>query len=108
MFQFIWRSKWEKIGRSQLCCDVEAGGAKMIDLKQYLLALQFKWAINLFDKSYKPAWKLLEHCCCKENLFFVYCVQMLNLRTSSFLIKPIYVLLATLYTLTLKSILDVK
>ena len=45
----------EKIGRSQLCWDVEEGGAKMIDLKQYSLALQFKWAKNLFEKNYKPA-----------------------------------------------------
>ena len=35
LFTFIWGSKWEKIGRSQLCCSIEEGGAKMIDVKQY-------------------------------------------------------------------------
>ena len=35
LFIFIWGSKWEKIGRSQLCCSIVERGAKMIDVKQY-------------------------------------------------------------------------
>ena len=35
LFTFIWGSKWEKIGRSQRCCSIEEGAAKMIDVKQY-------------------------------------------------------------------------
>ena len=38
LFTFIWGSKWEKIGRSQLCCSIEEGGAKVINAKQYLAA----------------------------------------------------------------------
>ena len=34
LFTFIWGLKREKIGRSQLCCSIEEGGAKMIDVKQ--------------------------------------------------------------------------
>ena len=32
MCKLIWGSKWEKIGRSQLCCDVKEGGGKITDL----------------------------------------------------------------------------
>ena len=37
LYTFIWGSKWEKIG-SQLCCSIEEGGVKMIDVKQHLTA----------------------------------------------------------------------
>ena len=55
LFKFIWGSKWEKIGRSQLCCDIEEGGAKMIDIKQHILAPQFKEVVRLFDNNYTSA-----------------------------------------------------
>ena len=32
----IWGSKWEKIGPSQLCRDIEEGGAKMIDMSRLI------------------------------------------------------------------------
>ena len=35
LFKFIWGSKWEKIGRSQLCCDIAGEGAEMIDIKHH-------------------------------------------------------------------------
>ena len=41
-----------KIGRSQLCCDIEKEGAKMIDIKYHVLALQFKGVVRLFDNNY--------------------------------------------------------
>ena len=40
MYKFIWDSKWEKIVRSQLCCDVKEGSGKMIDIKHYVLSLK--------------------------------------------------------------------
>ena len=40
MYKFIWDSKWEKIVRSQLCCDVKEGSGKMIDTKHYVLSLK--------------------------------------------------------------------
>ena len=42
LFTFIWGSKREKIGISQLCYSIEEGEAEMIDVKQYLTALKFK------------------------------------------------------------------
>ena len=33
------------------CCSIEEGGAKMIDLKQYLTALKFKWILELLMKT---------------------------------------------------------
>ena len=68
LFQFIWGSKWEKIGRSQLCCDIEEEGAKMMDLKQHILALQFKGVVRLFDNNYTSAQKTLENLCLAEKV----------------------------------------
>ena len=47
LFKFIWASKWEKIRRSQLCCDIEEGGVKMIDSKQHI----GYWHYNLKEWS---------------------------------------------------------
>ena len=41
VYIFLWGSKWEKIGLSQLCCDVKEGGGKMIDIKLYVISLRF-------------------------------------------------------------------
>ena len=68
LFQFIWGSKWEKIGRSQLCCDIEEEGAKMMDIKQHILALQFKGVVRLFDNNYTSARKTLENLCLAEKV----------------------------------------
>ena len=77
----------------------------MIDLKQYSLALQFKWVKNLFDKNYKPAWKLLENCCCKENSFFG--LLRSNVKFTNIFISNLAYLRFTRNTiLTLKSILQ--
>ena len=56
MFKFILGSKWEKISRSKLCCDIEDGGNKVIDVKQYFLALKFRWIGKFFDKDYSASW----------------------------------------------------
>ena len=39
LYKFIWGSKWEKISRSQLCCNVKEGGGKIIDINHYVLSL---------------------------------------------------------------------
>ena len=85
MFRFIWGSKWEKIGRSQLCCEIEQRGAKMIDIKQYILALKFKWVNRLIDKSYTANWKLVENLCIGEDYFFT--ILRSNLRANNIIIK---------------------
>ena len=85
MFRFIWGSKWEKIGRSQLCCEIEQGGAKMIDIKQYILALKFKWVSRLIDESYTANWKLVENLCVAEDYLFT--ILRSNLRVNNIIIK---------------------
>ena len=37
---FIWDSKWEHISRLNLACSVKMGGAKMLHLPFFVLALQ--------------------------------------------------------------------
>ena len=59
LFTFIWGSKWKKIGRSQLCCSIKEGGAKMIDVKQYLTALKFKWIFKIFNENFVADWKTI-------------------------------------------------
>ena len=44
-FRFISGFKWKKISKSKLCCNIEDGKAKIIDVKQYLPALKFKWIV---------------------------------------------------------------
>ena len=78
LFKFIWGSKWEKIGRSQLCCDTVNGEAKIIHIKQHMLALQFKGVVKLIDENYTAAWKTLENLCIDENLFF--CILRSNMK----------------------------
>ena len=70
LFTFIWGSKWDKIGRSQLCCSIEEGGAKMIDVKQYLTALKFKWIFKIFNENFVADWKTIGNICLTENLLF--------------------------------------
>ena len=42
IYGFIWGSKWERISRLNLACSVEMGGAKMLHLPFFVLALQWK------------------------------------------------------------------
>ena len=67
MFRFIWVSKWEKIGKSQSCGEMEQDGANMIDIKQFILALKFKWVNRLLNKSYTANWNLVENLCVGED-----------------------------------------
>jgi len=64
MFKFIWRSRWEKIERAILCNNIREGRAKIIDIKQYLLALKFKWIHKFFDDDYSMKIKNLLFCTC--------------------------------------------
>jgi len=41
----------------------------MLDLKQYLLALKFKWLYKIFDKNYTADWKVIENLYLNEMLF---------------------------------------
>ena len=61
LFTFIWGLKWEKIGRSQLCCSIEEGRAKIIDVKQYLTALKFNWIFIIFNENFVADWKTIEN-----------------------------------------------
>ena len=87
LFTFVWGSKWEKIGRSQLCCSIVEEGAKMIHVKQYLTALKFKWIFRIFNENFVADWKTIENLCLKENLLF--CVLRSNCIFSSMMMNSL-------------------
>ena len=86
LFKFIWGSKWKKINRSKLCCNIEDGRSKMIEVKQYFLALKFRWIGKLFIKDYSTSWKIIENVCLPDNLFF--CALRSKCKTST--VSPRY------------------
>ena len=57
----------------------------MIDIKQYILALKFKWINRLIDESYTANWKLVENLCVGEDYFFT--ILRSNLRANDMIIK---------------------
>ena len=87
LFTFVWDSKWEKIERSQLCCSIVEGGAKMIHVKQYLTALKFKWIFTIFNENFVADWKTIENICLKENLLFF--VLRSNCKFSSMMMNSL-------------------
>ena len=50
--RFIWGFKWGPISRLNLACSVEMGGAKMLHLTFFVLALQWKQYNTFF--TYTP------------------------------------------------------
>ena len=70
MHKFIWGFKLEKIGRSQLCCNVKEGGDKMVGINQYVLSFKFNFIFKQFDNNYQLSWKSLENRCIDENVLF--------------------------------------
>ena len=53
-------------------------GAKVIDTKQLILALQFKGVVKLlFDNNHTSAWKTLKNLCIEKNLLFCILRSML-------------------------------
>ena len=85
LLKFIWGFKWEKISRSKLCCNIEDGGAKMINVKQYFLALKFRWIGKLFNKDYSASWKIIKKVCLPDNLFF--CVLRSSCKPSNMIVN---------------------
>ena len=55
IFQFILGSKWERVARSKLCYDIKNGGANIIDIETYIIALQLNWMIRFLDDAYKSS-----------------------------------------------------
>ena len=49
----------------------------MIDVKQYLTALEFQWIFRISNENFVADWKTIENICFKENLLFR--VQIVNL-----------------------------
>ena len=79
LFTFIWGFKWEKFGISQLCCSIEEGGAKMIDVQQYLTALNSNGFLEFLMKTSWQIRKSLKISVSKKIYCFAYCVQTVNL-----------------------------
>ena len=89
-----------KIGRSQLCCSIEERGAKMIDIKEYLIVLKVK---RIFNENFVAGWKTIENICFKENLLF--CVLRSNCKINSMMMNGLVFLRFSKSTLkTLKYI----
>ena len=42
LFRFVWGSKWKKIFRLKLCCNIKEGEANMIDIKCHMLSIKLK------------------------------------------------------------------
>ena len=62
IYGFIWGSKLERISRLNLACSVEMGGAKMLHLPFFVLALQWKHLLHFFHQcsTFLPLWYILE------------------------------------------------
>lgn len=69
LFTFIWGSQWERVKRTKLCSNITDGGANMIEIDTYLLALNLKWVTKLFDETYVSPWKNLEIAITNEREF---------------------------------------
>ena len=77
----------------------------MIDVKQYLTALKFKWSFKIFNENFVADWKTIESICLKENLLF--CVLPSKCKFSSMMMNSLVFLRFSKSTLkTLKCILD--
>jgi len=62
----------------------------MLDLKQYLLALKFKWLSNCFDKNYTADWKVIENLCLNEMSFLT--ILRSNYRLNIVVISKLFCL----------------
>ena len=62
IYGFIWGSKWERISRLNLACFAEMGGAKMLHLPFFVLALQWKHLQHFFRQcsTFLLLWYILE------------------------------------------------
>ena len=79
----------------------------MIDVKQYLTALKFKWSFKIFNENFVADWKTIENICLKENLLF--CVLRSNCKFSSMMMNSLVFLRFSKSTLkTMKCILDIS
>ena len=71
----------------------------MIDVKQYLTALKFKWIFKSFNENFVADWKTIENICLKENLMF--CVLRSNCKFSSMMMNSLVFLRFSKSTLIL-------
>lgn len=53
IFEFLWKSKVDKVRRSVITQDYFSGGMKMIDINNFITSLRCSW-IKRLTKSYKP------------------------------------------------------
>ena len=97
MYNFSWDTKWEKIGRSQLCCNVKEEGGKMIDINQYILSLTFNFIFTQFDNNYQSSWRSLENRFIDKNVLF--CILRSNMKLNGMLVRRVTFLRFTPTTL---------
>ena len=87
MNQFVWGSKWKRVGRNTFCSSFEKGGANMIHLQSYLTALHAKYLSCLFNKSFFSQWKTIKSLFFDHNL--LYAVLTSNLKVASKMIQKL-------------------
>ena len=58
IFEFLWKSKVDKIERSVITQHYFSGGMKMVDIKNFIISLKCSW-IKRLTKSYKPWMNIL-------------------------------------------------
>ena len=79
----------------------------MIDIKQHVLALQFKGGVRLFDNNYTSVWKTLENLCLTDNSIF--CILRSNVKSTNMMIAKLAFQRFTRSTLsTLKPLLKLQ
>ena len=88
IYGFIWGSKWERISRLNLACSVEMGGAEMLHLFFFALALQWKHLLHFFHQrsTFLPLWYISETGLISEALIQSVLnsnLRIYNLRISS-------------------------
>ena len=59
IYGLIWGSKWERISRLNLACSVEIGGAKMLYVPFFVLALHLQHFFHQ-RSTFLPLWYILE------------------------------------------------
>lgn len=53
IFEFLWKSKIDKVKRSVITQDYSSGGLKMVDINNFITSLKCSW-IKRLTKSHKP------------------------------------------------------
>ena len=63
LFEFVWNKKPDKINRKTMCQSYEAGGMKMMDVKDFLSALKITWLKRALENNENRLYKIVHAFC---------------------------------------------